>query len=182
MFSVLVSGVYETLTDIFHLHLNAEHEHLEYICRTFEVSKVKTFGAVTELFDFKEREGISDDFEAGQRLFDCIYKDYETSMLLLSKAAGTKYEFFHDELISISQKHIKEKCAFIAEVLKCRNAPDFVIHWLAHLIIDTYFGVFYHVREKEEALKHFPIIMKGVQSAWIETFKSLFEEDGICRI
>ena len=86
MFSVLVSGVYETLTDIFHLHLNAEHEHLEYICRTFEVSKVKTFGAVTELFDFKEREGISDDFEAGQRLFDCIYKDYETSMLLLSKA------------------------------------------------------------------------------------------------
>ena len=109
MFSALVSGVYETLTDIFHLHLNAEHEHLEYICRTFEVSKVKTFGAVTELFDFKEREGISDDFEAGQRLFDCIYKDYETSMLLLSKAAGTKYEFFHDELIRISQKHIKEK-------------------------------------------------------------------------
>ena len=86
MFSALVSEVYETLTDIFHLHLNTEHENLEYICRTFEVSKLKTFGAVTELFDFKEREGISDVFEAGQRLFDCIYKDYETSMLLLSKA------------------------------------------------------------------------------------------------
>ncbi len=69
LFSALVSGVYETLTDIFHLHLNTEHEHLEYICRTFEVSKVKTFGAVTELFDFKEREGISDDFEAGS---DCL--------------------------------------------------------------------------------------------------------------
>ena len=92
LFSALVSGVYETLTDIFHLHLNAEHEHLEYICRTFEVSKAKTFGAVTELFDFKEREGISDDFEAGQRLFDCIYKDYETSMLLLSKAFLKKTE------------------------------------------------------------------------------------------
>ena len=113
LFSALVSGVYETLTDIFHLHLNAEHEHLEYICRTFEVSKVKTFGAVTELFDFKEREGISDVIEAGQRLFDCIYKDYETSMLLLSKAFLKKTESAEFEK---RKKSGKTSCKFCRKV------------------------------------------------------------------
>ena len=94
MFSALVSGVYETLTDIFHLHLNAEHEHLEYICRTFEVSKVKTFGAVTELFDFKEREGISDDFEAGSDCLTVFIKIMKQVCFCFQKLQGQNTNFF----------------------------------------------------------------------------------------
>ncbi|MCR5288727.1 MAG: TetR/AcrR family transcriptional regulator [Treponema sp.] len=171
LFAASVQDFANGLSAIFKAHIQAEKSLFKEYEPLSRQQTPLTYDQLIEIIMQKEDEGMSSDRLVGKQVFDFVYENYETMILLFSKAAGTKYEHFVDLFIQESENHIKEFCQVICRLLDKPMIKPYVMHWLAHLMIDTYVSLFLHIQDKTEAESYLPQILASQQAALFAIFK-----------
>ncbi|MCR5605909.1 MAG: TetR/AcrR family transcriptional regulator [Treponema sp.] len=175
LFSALIKKHADSIYELLCSHITAEKEMLEEE-KYSNLEKGKTNISDIMKIYFQHDNEMADDMIVGQKVFDIVYGNYDLTLLLLSKSQGTEYENFIDKLISMSEKHIFLYCSLFCNLLGMKEIKPYVVHWLSHLMINTYISLFLHIKDKNEAIEHLPVLMKSLQAAFFSIFsdKPLF--------
>lgn len=169
LFSALVKKHADSIYELLCSHITAEKEMLgEEKYRGLEKGKTN-IKDIMKIY-FQQDNEMADDMIVGKKLFDIVYGNYDSTLLLLSKSQGTEYEDFTDMLISMCEKHIFSYCSLFCNLLGLKDIKPYVVHWLSHLMINTYISLFLHIKDKKEAIEHLPILMKSLQAAFFSIF------------
>lgn len=130
-----------------------------------------TYEQLMEIFTADNKPEMADDALVSQKIFDLVYDNYDCTQLLLSKAAGTKYEHFADSLIQLTENHVREYLAPVCKLLKREMPTAYCMHWISHLMIDTYVSLFLHIKNKKEALQNMPALLACTHAAFYTLIK-----------
>jgi len=136
LFESLVSEVSEGAISMLKQHFEGEK-------KAFQVAKKD--GKVPE------RKEMADDLYAGKVIFHYLYSHYDQVTLLLKKSKGSLYENFTDKIVAITEKQT-------ALALGHLGKP--VVHWLAHMQINSFIHILTHVKSEKQALEMLPHVMK----------------------
>lgn len=108
-------------------------------------------------------DGDHDDFTAA--LVHCIYSNYDAFILLLTKSQGTKYENCVDTLVDTIEQFYLEMSELIGKHFG-GTVNRYMLHWLIHMIIDSFIHLIRHERSEEKALAHMKKIMDLFTAGW----------------
>jgi len=171
LFNCIVGSFADELSSIMQQHLDAEEKMLNGK-DGFSSIKNPTLEKVIAMFESETPDSMADDMLVGQKVFDLIYDNYDLTILILTKATGTKYEFFVDELIKKSEKHSRVYFNTICSLIKSPTPSDYCVHWFSHLMVDTYISLFLHVSSKEKALQDLPELMRCLHASFYALLKN----------
>ncbi len=125
----------------------------------------------------REAEGdISDpldetmDIEDSKRIMEILFKYKEEFILILTKAQGSRYENIKDRLIDEMQTHYRLFATILEERFGCRHVDGYMIHYLAHIQIESFLYLLTHSKSREEAMKELPEVIKNLRAGGIATF------------
>lgn len=125
----------------------------------------------------REAEGdISDpldetmDMEDSKRIMEILFKYKEEFVLLLTKAQGSKYENIKDRLIDEMQQHYKLFADILEARFGSRRVDEYMLHYLAHVQVDSFLYLLTHSKDKDEAMKELPEVIKNLRAGGIATF------------
>jgi AcrR family transcriptional regulator len=125
----------------------------------------------------REAEGdISDpldetlDIEDSKRIMEILFKYKEEFILILTKAQGSRYENIKDRLIDEMQTHYRLFATILEERFGCRHVDEYMIHYLAHIQIESFLYLLTHSKSREEAMKELPEVIKNLRAGGIATF------------
>jgi Transcriptional regulator len=111
-----------------------------------------------------------DDVEAAIAILRCLYLHRDEFMMLLTKSQGSCYEKITDDFVMITEKHFRQ----IADNMeKCYGAPrvaDYLIHWIAHMLIDAFIHILTHEVSEEAAVVHVQQVIKYMIGGWFGLF------------
>ena len=125
----------------------------------------------------REAEGdISDpldetlDMEDSKRIMEILFKYKDEFILLLTKAQGSKYENIKDRLIGEMQQHYKMFADILEERFGSRRVDEYMLHYLAHVQVDSFLYLLTHSKDRDEAMKELPEVIKNLRAGGIATF------------
>ncbi len=125
----------------------------------------------------KETEGVdidpfddSMDMEDSKLIMEILFKYKEEFILLLTKAQGSKYENIKDRLIDEMQTHYKHFAIILEERFGAAHVDDYMVHFLAHIQIESFIYLLTHSKDKEEAMKELPEVITNLRGGGIATF------------
>ena len=125
----------------------------------------------------REAEGdISDpldetlDIEDSKRIMEILFKYKEEFILILTKAQGSRYENIKDRLIDEMQTHYRLFATILEESFGCRHVDEYMIHYLAHIQIESFLYLLTHSKSREETMKELPEVIKNLRAGGIATF------------
>lgn len=118
------------------------------------------------------QELIEDGIQQGREFVTYMYANKEAFLLLLSKANGSAYENFYDELVDLMEKNTLQFLDHITSVNGRKNEINpYTMHWLAHLETSSFAQLLTHGLTLEEALIQAEIIAKYLTGGWLEILK-----------
>lgn len=113
---------------------------------------------------------MTDDVEAAIEIVRCLYQHRDEFMMLLTKSQGSRYEEITDGFVMITEKHFIQ----IADNMeKCYGVPpvaDYLIHWIAHMLIDAFIHILTHEVSEEAAIVHVQQVIKYMIGGWFGLF------------
>lgn len=115
---------------------------------------------------------ITDGIQQGREFVTYMYANKDAFILLLSKANGSAYENFYDELVDLMEKNtlqFLERISF--ENGKKNEINSYSVHWLAHLETSSFAQLLTHELTLEEALIQAEVIAKFLTAGWLEILK-----------
>lgn len=115
-------------------------------------------------------EDYSSDIMAAQQIVHYMYQYYDEFQLILTKSQGSRYEQCSEKFVEISEKHHVYLAERMAQQKKCPSVDPYMIHWLSHMLVDTFVHMLTHEKSEEEAMKHIEIITKFLITGWFELF------------
>lgn len=125
----------------------------------------------------REAEGdISDpldetmDMEDSKRIMEILFKYKAEFVLLLTKAQGSKYENIKDRLIDEMQQHYKLFADILEARFGSRRVDEYMLHYLAHVQVDSFLYLLTHSKDRDEAMKELPEVIKNLRAGGIATF------------
>ena len=125
----------------------------------------------------REAEGDIDDpldetldIEDSKRIMEILFKYKEEFILILTKAQGSRYENIKDRLIDEMQTHYRLFATILEERFGCRHVDEYMIHYLAHIQIESFLYLLTHSKSREEAMKELPEVVKNLRAGGIATF------------
>ena len=110
------------------------------------------------------------DMEDSKRIMEILFKYKEEFILLLTHAQGSKYENIRDRLIDEMQHHYKLFATIIEERFGGKHVDDYMLHYLAHVQIDSFIYLLTHSKDKAEAMRELPEVIKNLRAGGIATF------------
>lgn len=124
------------------------------------------------------QEDFDEDFETYQRvrgdhdeisemLLNVLYDDYEISMLLLRKAAGSSYENVLDQIVAVLEGYYGRLAQKYADSRPGKKVDQYMLHYLTHVQVDGFVQLLSQVPEKEEAKKHVNTLMDFFVDGWL---------------
>ena len=125
----------------------------------------------------RESEGYIDDpldetldIEDSKRIMEILFKYKAEFILILTKAQGSRYENIKDRLIDEMQTHYRLFATILEERFGCRHVDEYMIHYLAHIQIESFLYLLTHSKSREEAMKELPEVVKNLRAGGIATF------------
>lgn len=124
------------------------------------------------------QEDFDEDFETYQRargdhdeisemLLNVLYDDYEISMLLLRKAAGSSYENVLDQIVAVLEGYYGRLAQKYADSRPGKKVDQYMLRYLTHVQVDGFVQLLSQIPEKEEAKKHVNTLMDFFVDGWL---------------
>ena len=101
---------------------------------------------------------------------EILFKYKAEFILILTKAQGSRYENIKDRLIDEMQTHYRLFATILEERFGCRHVDEYMIHYLAHIQIESFLYLLTHSKSREEAMKELPEVVKNLRAGGIATF------------
>ena len=115
---------------------------------------MKSITDISEMFEDHSSEA--------DMFIECIYRNYDSFMLILSGSKEGEYELFIDEFVKLTE-------SFSTELMKTTHLfkPDpFMSHWIAHTIVDSFVHVVTHEPDVEKAKVKMRFILNFIVQGW----------------
>lgn len=110
--------------------------------------------------------GNSEDLEAAREAIHYMYQNYDEFQLLLTKAQGSRYAQCVDQFVNITEQHYRVMADQYTDMLHTDRVEDYIIHWIAHMHIDTFVHMLTHEESEGAALRHMEATVKYLISGW----------------
>ena len=105
--------------------------------------------------------------ELVQLLIHHLYKNREAFLLLLTKSQGSRFENCLDEIVDISEQQYRRLCDMVTNATGRPRVDDYMTHWMAHIMVDTFVHLFLHETEERVALKHVDALTMYLVRGWM---------------
>lgn len=106
---------------------------------------------------------MADDLAASRAILHFMYQYYDEFQLLLTRSQGSRYEGIIEEFVAIAERHYRLLADGIAGA---HRVDDYIIHWMAHVQIDTFVHMLTHEKSEEAALRHIEDTVAYLVSGW----------------
>lgn len=93
---------------------------------------------------------------------ECIYRNYDSFMLILSGSKEGEYEALIDEFVKLTESSSTE----LMKSSKLFNPDPFMSHWIAHTIVDSFVHVVTHEPDLEKAKVKMRFILNFIVQGW----------------
>ena len=116
-------------------------------------------------------EDFGEDIDVAKQVIHFMYHYYDEFQLILTKSQGSRFEKSIDYFVDVSEKHYRIMADKIAENMGAKRLDDYMIHWIAHMQIDSFVHLLTHETSETEAVKHIEAIVYYIISGWLAMFK-----------
>ena len=107
------------------------------------------------------------DLEASRQIIRQMYANREAFLLLLTKSQGSRFENCLDEIVDISEQQYRRLCDMVTNATGRPRVDDYMTHWMAHIMVDTFVHLFLHETEERVALKHVDALTMYLVRGWM---------------
>lgn len=119
-----------------------------------------------------DKEGFVEDTVAAKQAIHYMYQYYDEFQLLLTKCQGSRFEQCVDQFVDITEKHYRSMADKFTALLGGKRMEDYMVHWMAHMQIDTFAHMLTHESSEEAALCYMEDTVKFMVSGWLGMFRS----------
>ncbi|MCR4841998.1 MAG: TetR/AcrR family transcriptional regulator [Eubacterium sp.] len=105
-----------------------------------------------------EHDDVSDMFA------DCIYRNRDSFLILLTGAENTVYENVVDDFVALMDRAIPP----MISAMKGYKSDEFMCHWMSHMTVDSFIHVIKHVEDRDEAAEKLRGITNYIVRGWVE--------------
>ena len=107
-------------------------------------------------------EMLVDHSDEADMFIECIYRNYDSFMLILSGSKEGEYEQFIDEFVKIVESSSTE----LMKASRLFKPDPFMSHWIAHTIVDSFIHVVTHEPDMERAKVKMRFILNFIVQGW----------------
>ena len=107
-------------------------------------------------------EMLVDHSDEADMFIECIYRNYDSFMLILSGSKEGEYEQFIDEFVKIVESSSTE----LMKASRLFKPDPFMSHWIAHTIVDSFVHVVTHEPDMEKAKVKMRFILNFIVQGW----------------
>lgn len=107
------------------------------------------------------------DLEASREIIRRMYANRDTFLLLLTKSQGSRFETWLEEVVDISEQQYRSLCDMVTNATGKPRIDDYMTHWMAHIMVDTFVHLFLHETEESVALKHVDALTGYLIRGWM---------------
>lgn len=118
------------------------------------------------------KEDFGEDLAAAKQAIHYMYQYYDEFQLLLTKCQGSRFEQCVDQFVEISEKHYRYMADRFTAMLGGKYVEDYMVHWMAHMQIDTFAHMLTHETSEAAALSYMEDTVKFLVSGWMGIFRS----------
>ncbi len=108
--------------------------------------------------------GDLDHSDIAEMIVKCIYKNYDSFVLLLSGSKEDAFDQIIDEFVDL----IEKSTVLMVKDSNFYTYDPFMTHWMAHTTVDSISQVVMHERDEEIALKRIQSIMNYLVIGWVK--------------
>lgn len=148
LFAAIVEPPLDELVKLMSVHFSAEREMLK------------------SSMTYHHIDGDHDDFSAA--LVHHIYLNHSAFVLLLTKSQGTRFENCIEKMVDMIEKNYLIVTEEIMQAMPGRCLNKYMLHWLAHMIVDAFIHLVTHERDEGTALVMISRIMDSLVGCWVE--------------
>ena len=112
-------------------------------------------------------EQNDDDLETSREIIRQMYANRDAFLLLLTKSQGSRFENCLDEIVDISEQQYRRLCDMVTGATGRPRIDDYMTHWMAHIMVDTFMHLFLHESEESMALKHVDALTRYLARGWM---------------
>lgn len=127
--------------------------------------------AYEERYDEKESEGP--DYEVSKLIVEIMFRYKEECILLLTRAAGSKFENAKDGLVAELEGQYRAMATKMEKTNGYDHVDDYMLHYLTHMQVEAFIYLLTHSKDKDEALRELPFILKNIRGGWFAVFGAL---------
>lgn len=110
------------------------------------------------------------DVMAAQQIVHYMYQYYDEFQLILTKSQGSRFEKCIEKFVEILEKHYGYLAEKMIRQKKSPSLDPYMMHWLSHMMVDSFVHVLTYEKSEEKAMKHIEIITKFIVTGWFELF------------
>lgn len=107
------------------------------------------------------------DLESSRQIISHMYANREAFLLILTKSQGSRFEQCMDEVVEISEKQYRTLCDTVTNASGRPRVDDYLTHFMAHIMVDTFAHLFLHEEDKNVALKHIDALTRYLIRGWM---------------
>ena len=107
------------------------------------------------------------DLETSRQIIRQMYANRDAFILLLTKSQGSRFENCLDEVVDISEQQYRRLCDTVTCATPKPRIDDYMTHWMAHIMVDTFVHLFLHETEESVALKHVDALTMYLVRGWM---------------
>ena len=148
LFGAIVEPPLEELKELLLVHFNTERKSLSSSATYYHI------------------EGDHNDFSA--MLVHHIYTNRSAFILLLTKSQGSRFENCVDGMVDMVEKNYLVVAEKMARAAPGKHINTYMLHWLAHMIIDAFIHLITHEQNEKKALVIISRIMDSLVGSWME--------------
>lgn len=111
--------------------------------------------------------GNDGDLAASREIVRQMYANRDAFLLLLTKSQGSRFETWLEEVVDISEQQYRRLCDMVTNANGKQRIDDYMTHWMAHIMVDTFVHLFLHETEESVALKHVDALTMYLVRGWM---------------
>ena len=117
-------------------------------------------------FFFKDKEDLLAALveEPLRQLYAIMEEHYATEMHNEDQVAQLDIA---DEVVDISEQQYRRLCDMVTNATGRPRVDDYMTHWMAHIMVDTFVHLFLHETEERVALKHVDALTMYLVRGWM---------------
>lgn len=114
---------------------------------------------------------MQEDLDTAKMIVRFMYQHHEVFYLLIAKSQGSKFENSIDEFIMITEQHFRILADSYSKEFHRPRINDHIIHWITHVLIDSFVYFFTHNLKQSEAEELSSVIVNYIYAGWLGMWK-----------
>lgn len=103
-----------------------------------------------------------------EMLIHHLYQNYDSFLLLLTKAQGTAFEGSLNRIVDMTEKHFTITIEHLTGQRTGKKLNSYLIHWMAHITIDSFIHLLTHIQDEATAKQQMKIILNFIVKGFSE--------------